>query len=154
MMMAPLSSTSPAPQAAPSGQSVASAAARVAPVAQSSALAGLVAGASTGGTGVPTTAQPQQISAQALLTLIQTLGKPLSGTVGQPAPVSGGSGGRLVVAVVHSQVCRLPWHCRKAPQDHRQVRCRRACLCPPEPLRRHREHRFLFRLKVKRTRHV
>jgi hypothetical protein len=93
MMMAPLTSTSPAPQAAPSGQSVASAAARVTPVAQSSALAGLVAGASTGGTGVPTTAQPQQISAQALLTLIQTLGKPLSGTVGQPTPVSGGSGG-------------------------------------------------------------
>jgi hypothetical protein len=95
MMMAPLSSTSPASQAAPSGQSVASAASRVAPVAQSSALAGLVAGASTAGTAAPTAAQPQQISAQALLTLLQTLGKPLSGSVGQPAPGSGGGGGSL-----------------------------------------------------------
>ncbi|MBO6675289.1 MAG: hypothetical protein JJ908_09465 [Rhizobiales bacterium] len=91
MMMAPVSSTSPASQAAPSGQSVASAGSRVAPVAQSSALAGLVAGASMAGTGAPASGQPQQISAQALLTLLQTLGKPLSGSVGQPAP--GGSGG-------------------------------------------------------------
>lgn len=90
MMMAPVSSTSPASQAAPSGQSVASAAARVAPVAQSSALAGLVAGASTAGAGAPAPGQPQSISAQALLTLLQTLGKPLSGTVGQPSTAGGG----------------------------------------------------------------
>lgn len=94
MVMAPVSSASAAQKAASTGQSVASTGARVAPVPNAAPLGGALAGASTAGTagaqGAPTAGLPQQISTQALMTLLQTLGKPLSGSVAH-AP-QGGSG--------------------------------------------------------------
>ncbi len=97
MSMAPVPTTSSTQPGGSAGQSVASAAPRVTPVPAATAGQGVNAG----GAGIvttPLTAQAgnlaQQISAQALLTLLQTLGKPLSGTI-----QSGGSAGSLPLQV-------------------------------------------------------
>ena len=102
MSMAPVPTTSSTQPGGSAGQSVASAGSRVTPV--PSVTAGQAVNA--GGAGViatPLTAQAgnlvQQISAQALLTLLQTLGKPLSGTV-----QSGGSAGSLPLQVTMPQL--------------------------------------------------
>lgn len=95
--MAPVSSASAAQKAASTGQTVASAGARVAPVPSAAGVSGVSAGGAAVALGAPTAGVPQQISTQALMTLLQTLGKPLSGSVAQApqggtgAPAGGGS---------------------------------------------------------------
>lgn len=95
--MAPVSSASAAQKAASTGQTVASAGARVAPVPSAAGVSGVSAGGAAVVLGAPTAGVPQQISTQALMTLLQTLGKPLSGSVAQApqggsgAPAGGGS---------------------------------------------------------------
>lgn len=86
--MAPVSSASAAQKAASTGQTVASAGARVAPVPSAAGVSGVSAGGAAVALGAPTAGVPQQISTQALMTLLQTLGKPLSGSVAQ-APQGG-----------------------------------------------------------------
>lgn len=94
MVMAPVSSASAAPQAASTGQTVASSGARVAPVPVAAGVSGVSTGAPAVASGAPTMGAPQNISTQALLTLLQTLGKPLPGTVAQaPQGAAGGNAG-------------------------------------------------------------
>ncbi|MEQ8655733.1 MAG: hypothetical protein RIC24_00295 [Hyphomicrobiales bacterium] len=97
MVMVPVSSASAAQKAASTGQTVASAGARVAPVPGAAGVSGATAGGAAVVLGAPTAGLPQQITTQALMTLLQTLGKPLSGSVAQApqgapgAPAGGGS---------------------------------------------------------------
>ena len=122
--MAPVSSAATAPASTGStGPSVASAAPRLTPAQPTAPVAGrstganmaaLLSAASPGGQ----TNLPQNVSAQALLTLLQALGKPLAGTVGRmtqgltqtggasgtPAP---GSAGGMPVTVTMPQVASM-----------------------------------------------
>lgn len=107
MSMAPVSTTSSAQPGGSAGQTVASTGPRVAPI----AAAQTGNAVTSGGAGVvatPTTQAgglAQQISAQALLTLLQTLGKPLSGAV-----QSGGSSGSLQLQLTMPQLATAQGH--------------------------------------------